>query len=428
MIARVNQQMPGPRFSVSQGAPAQQANQANMPALNASNLQQLQQQEEALQRARRASSQTVSGAAAIPQAPFGAPSPQGVPHAYGPGSVPPEQLKLPPPKKRKQSQTGATPVSAAPTSKAQAGKPADARTTGAALGGAFKCSVPECQHHYQGLATQNALDRHVAEAHQVEEPIENPLEFALESFRTCLVKDEDKSGAPDLKSIPLVNGKVAATSSPSKHEVKLEAATPVPTSAAAMGRAPSQVGPKPSSPASNQQLTPRTSTAKPAMPSPLKPTAGKDGKKEPAKMAEPGPSADATPQDPWANSAISLDAIQDTFMEFADDGGLGFGAMDEFLNPEMFTNTQAKDTPDSVETGLVTQTPKDTELPKTDDLNGKTEGSEGSWLPADWITFPGRLEDGIMMTDPWEEFDWDLVDRKDGAINVDDSGIAICAI
>ncbi|RDH31863.1 hypothetical protein BDQ94DRAFT_180036 [Aspergillus welwitschiae] len=428
MLARLSQQMPGPRLSVSQGAPAQQASQPNMPALNASNLQQLQQQEEALQRARRASSQTVSGAAAIPQAPFGAPSPQGVPHAYGPGSIPPEQLKLPPPKKRKQSQTGATPVSVTPTSKAQAGKPADARANGAALGGAFKCSVPECQHHYQGFAAQNALDKHIAEAHQAEEPIENPLEFALESFRNCLVKDEDKSGVQDMKSIPLVNGKAAATSSPSKHEVKLEAATPVPASATPMGRATSQVGPKPSSPASNQQLTPRTSTTKTAVPSPLKPTAGKDGKKEPAKLAEPGPSVDAAPQDPWANSAISLDAIQDTFMEFADDGGLGFGAMDEFLNPEMFTNTQAKDTPDSVETGLVTQTPKDTELPKTDDLSGKNEGSEGSWLPADWVAFPGRLEDGIMMTDPWEEFDWDLVERKDGAINVDDSGIAICAI
>ena len=115
-------------------------------------------------------------------------------------------------------------------------------------------------------------------------------------------------------------------------------------------------------------------------------------------------------------------------MEFADDGGLGFGAMDEFPNPEMFTNTQAKDTPDSVETGLVTQTPKDSELPKTEDLTGKKDLAEDSWLPADWISFPGRLEDGVLLNDSWEDIDWDMIDRKDGAINVDDSGIAICAL
>lgn len=430
MIARVNQQqnqVPGSRPSVSQGAPTQ-PNQSNMPALNASNLQQLQQQEEALQRARRASSQTVSGTPAIPQAPFGAPSPQGVPHAYGPGSIPPEQLKLPPPKKRKQSHAGATPVPGTPASKAQPIKQAEARSTGAALAGAFKCSVPECQYHYQGFATQNALDKHTEEVHRIEEPIENPLEFALESFRNSLVKEEDKSGLQALKHTPQVVGKPGTISSPSKNEVKLEAVTPVPTSVTPMGRAPSQLGPKPSSPASNQQLTPRTSTAKAPMSSPLKPTSSKDGKKEPTKPAEQGHSVDAAPQDPWAGSTVSLDAIQDTFMEFADDGGLGFGAMDEFLNPEMFTNTQAKDTPDSVETGLVTQTPKDSELPKTEDLTGKKDLAEDSWLPADWISFPGRLEDGVLLNDSWEDIDWDMIDRKDGAINVDDSGIAICAL
>ncbi|PYI06384.1 hypothetical protein BO78DRAFT_119202 [Aspergillus sclerotiicarbonarius CBS 121057] len=430
MIARVNQQqnqVPGPRPNVSQGAPAQPS-QPSMPALNASNLQQLQQQEEALQRARRNSSQTGSGASAIPQAPFGAPSPQGVPHAYGPGSIPPEQLKLPPPKKRKQSHAGATPAPSTPVPKAQTIKQVDSRSTGAALGGAFKCSFSECQNHYQGFATQNALEKHTEEAHKIEEPIENPLEFALESFRDSLVKEEDKSGLQGLKNTPQVAGKPGAISSPSKNEVKLEAVTPVPPSGTPMGRAPSQLGPKPSSPASNQQLTPRTSTAKAPISSPLKPTASKDGKKEPTKPAEQGPSVDATPQDPWASSTVSLDAIQDTFMEFADDGGLGFGAMDEFLNPEMFTNTQAKDTPDSVETSLVTQTPKDSELPKTEDLTGKKDLAEDSWLPADWISFPGRLEDGVLLNESWEDIDWDMIDRKDGAINVDDSGIAICAL
>ncbi|PYH97212.1 hypothetical protein BO71DRAFT_142368 [Aspergillus ellipticus CBS 707.79] len=433
MIARVNQQqnqLPGQRPSVSQGAPAPQANQPNMPALNASNLQQLQQQEEALQRARRASSQTVSGASAIPQAPFGAPSPQGVPHAYGPGSMPPEQLKLPPPKKRKQSHPGATPAPVPPASKTQSNKPADVKPTGVALGGAFKCSVPDCQSHCQGFATQNALDKHVEDAHKVEEPIDNPLEYALESFRDSLVKEEDKNGLQGMKTIPQAPNKPSLSSSPSKNEIKLEGATPILGSATPMGRAASQLGPKPSSPASNQQLTPRTSAAKAPTSSPLKPTTVKDGKKEPVKPTEQAqPSVDAVTRDPWADSAVSLDVIQETFLDFGDQGGLGFGDMDEFLNPEMFTNTQAKDTPDSVETGLITQTPKDSELPKADDLNGKKgEMADDNWIPANWISFPGRPEDGFLMNESWGDFDWDMVDRKDGTINVDDSGIAICAI
>ncbi|PWY76318.1 hypothetical protein BO70DRAFT_94389 [Aspergillus heteromorphus CBS 117.55] len=433
MIARVNQQQnqpQGQRPGVAQGAPVPQATQPNMPALNASNLQQLQQQEEALQRARRASSQTVSGAAAIPQAPFGAPSPQGVPHAYGPASMPPEQLKLPPPKKRKQSHAGALPASGTPVSKTQSSKPADFKSTGVAPGGAFKCGVPDCQNHYQGFATQNALDKHVEEAHKVEEPIDNPLEFALESFRNSLIKEEDRNELQGMKGIPQASGKPGTTSSPSKNEIKLEGATPVLGSATPMARAASQLGPKPGSPTLNQQLTPRTSAGKAPTSSPLKPTTAKDGKKEPVKPTEPGQaSGDAVARDPWADSAVSLEAIQETFLDFGDEGGLGFGAMDEFLNPEMFTNNQAKDTPDSVETGLVTQTPKDSELPKLDDLNGKKgDMTDDNWIPADWISFPGRPEDGFLMNDSWEDFDWDMVDRKDGAINVDDSAIAICAI
>ncbi|RAK87103.1 hypothetical protein BO79DRAFT_256599 [Aspergillus costaricaensis CBS 115574] len=146
---------------------------------------------------------------------------------------------------------GAIPVSVTPISKAQAGKLADARMTGAALGVAFKCSVLEGQHHYQGFATQTSWtstsqryashrpkmieygvaimyiraaklslstsrfnrmismngggqygniivpsDYTLFKYHwpvtlaDVEEPIENPLEFSLESFRNCFVEDE----------------------------------------------------------------------------------------------------------------------------------------------------------------------------------------------------------------------------------------------
>ncbi|RAL09936.1 uncharacterized protein BO97DRAFT_150839 [Aspergillus homomorphus CBS 101889] len=436
MIARVNQQhnqLPGQRPNAQQSAsmtPASVPN--NMPALNATNLQQLQQQEEALQRARRASSQTASGSAGLPQAPFGAPSPQGVPHAYGPGSIPPEQLKLPPPKKRKQSHAGATPVSGAPMTKTQPNKQPGVETklAGTALGGSFKCSVPECQNHYLGFATQTALDSHVEECHKIEEPIENPLEFALESFRTSLVKEEDQGGLHSSKDTSQAPGKLGASSSPTKNEAK-PGGTPIPAGATPIGRAPSQLGPKPSSPASNLQLTPRTSSAKVPTSSPLKPTTSKDDKKENAKPLEHAPpSMDVVMTDPWAHSAISLDTIQDTFLDLGDDTGLGFGAMDEFLNPEMFTNSQAEDTPDSIETGLITQTPKDNDLPKSEEVNGKNGGdiADENWIPVDWINLPSRFEDGLLMNDSWDDVDWDMLDRKDTGMNVDDSGIAIIAM
>ncbi|KAI9368904.1 hypothetical protein BJX61DRAFT_187285 [Aspergillus egyptiacus] len=422
MIARVNQQqnqMPGQRPAATQGPNAQQVNQ-NMPPLNASNLHQLQKQEEALQRARRASSQTAaSGASALP-APFGAPSPQGVPHAYGPGSIPPPELKLPPPKRRKQSHAGTTPVSASAGTKAPANKPdiPEAR----AVHGTFKCSVSECQYHYQGFATQDELDKHVEDSHKAEEPIENALEFALESFKV-LVKNEDKAEAHPTKgfgfAIDVPNKIAVITTSPAKPDTKAEGTTPLPGTTP-MGRVSSQLAAKPASPAASQHVTPTLSNKAPG---PSKPAPSRDGKKDTRKPADQEPSS----KDPWAGSAISVEAIRDTFVDLVDDGGLGFGAMDQFLNAEMFTGAQ--DTPDSVESGIVTQTPKDTEVPKSSDVDGKkTNTTEGPWIPADWFCLPGRFEDGPLMNDPWEEIDWDMVDSKQGVMGADDNGIAIYAM
>lgn len=417
MISRV-QQRSGAAQSPPNGQPAAPN---NMPVLNANNLQQLQQEQEALQRARRASSQTaVSATSAAPPAPFGAPSPQGVPHAYGPGSIPPQELKLPPPKKRKQSHAGGTPTTGTPGTKAAANKQTvaeGAKPSPAALPGAFKCSVADCQYHHQGFPNQNALDRHVEESHRVEESIENPVEFALESFQSSLVKTEDKPGAPGAR-------KGATMEAP--QVPKLEGTTPVTAGTTPMGRVPSQFGPKTASPASNQHLTPRTAPTK-ASASTAKPAKGKEDKKEPGKPAEQEPPQQM--QDPWTTSAIPLDTIHDTFMDLGDDGGLGFGAMDEFLNPDMFTNTQSKDTPDSVETAVVTQTPKDGDMPTTSDMNNKSgDGTDDNWIPVDWFNLPGRFEDGLLMNDSWEEIDWDTLERKDTSMNVDDSGIAICAM
>ncbi|KAF4218659.1 hypothetical protein CNMCM8980_007650 [Aspergillus fumigatiaffinis] len=432
MITRVNQQQNQPSgqrpSSVPQGSSTMpQPNQNNMPALNASNLQQLQQQEEALQRARRASSQAASATSAVPQPPFGAPSPQGVPHAYGPGSIPPEKLKIPPSKKRKQSHPGGTPTQGqapgTPVSKLQAAKQAvpDAKTAAPVLGGPFKCSVIECQHHHLGFATQDALDKHVEESHKVEEPINDPLEFAIESFHTSLVKDEEGAQPQDLTKDLLTTGIVPSSA---KHEVKGEAIAPNTTG---VGRAPGPPGTKPASPGSTQQ-TPRTTAAKVPTSSALKPSPSKDGKKEAVKQVDQSAPSAAVTKDPWADSTISLEAIQDTFMDFGGDSGFGFGSMDEFINPEMFANAQSEDTPDSVETGVATQTPKDSEVPKIQDASGKFDVSEDSWIPTDWINVPSRFEDALVANDSWENFDWGTVDLNNGAMTVDDNGIAIYAM
>ncbi|GFG18647.1 hypothetical protein IFM5058_09214 [Aspergillus udagawae] len=432
MITRVNQQQNQPSgqrpSSVPQGSSAMpQPNQNNMPALNASNLQQLQQQEEALQRARRASSQAASATSAVPQPPFGAPSPQGVPHAYGPGSIPPEKLKIPPSKKRKQSHPGGTPTQGqapgTPVSKLQAAKQAvpDAKTAAPVLGGPFKCSVIECQHHHLGFATQDALDKHVEESHKVEEPINDPLEFAIECFHTSLVKDEEGTQPQDLTKDITTTGIVPSSA---KHEDKGEAIAP---STTGVGRTPGLPGTKPASPGSTQQ-TPLTTAAKVPTSSALKPSPSKDGKKEAVKPVDQSAPPAAVTKDPWADSTISLEAIQDTFMDFGADSGFGFGSMDEFINPEMFANAQSEDTPDSVETGVATQTPKDSEVPKIQDASGKFDVSEDSWIPMDWINVPSRFEDGLAVNDSWESFDWDAADLKDGAMTVDDNGIAIYAM
>ena len=387
-------------------------NQPNQPPLNANNLHQLQQQEEALQRARRASSQSATGA----PAPFGTPSPQGVPHAYGPGSMPPEKLKLPPPKKRKQSHAGPfpgqSPAPGTPTTKAAAAtakaSAADGKQQAAAL--PFKCSVLECQQHYQGFATQASLDKHIEENHKADDVIEDPLEFALEGMRNCLVKDE-QAEVPGLK----------------KGDLKLEGATPATASATTpMGRMPSQLKAG-GSPASNQQLTPRPSSDK--TPAAMKATVSKESKKGAGKPGEPS-DADATLKDAWADSGVSLEAIHDTFTDFGNDGlnGLGLDPLEEFLNADMFVNAEAKDTPESIETGGATQTPKDGELSKDEEMNVNIESNldDSSWLPDDWIFLPGRFNDQFLVSGP-TEIDWDSIDRKEMGVP-DQPALAIHAM
>ncbi|KAJ5163029.1 UAA transporter [Penicillium coprophilum] len=293
-----------------------QAMQGNMPALNATNLQQLQAQEEALQRARRASSQSVANA---PAAPFAAPSPRGVPQ-YAPGGLAPENLKLPPPKKRKQSHgVASSPVqaTAAPGAAAKYNKAvADATSNAAAMAGAFKCRVVDCQHHYQGFPTQAALDKHIEESHQPEEEemIEDYLKYYHESISMGLGLNPNDNG-PAWISATLHQAKCRSFSRETKYRYPLIANnTP-------MARVTSQFGAKTVSPAaSTQLLTPQLSSSKGTKPT------GKDGKKDVLKMEE------SDTKDPWAECPTSLDTIHDTFSNLAskDLPHLGYDSLEDF--------------------------------------------------------------------------------------------------
>ncbi|CAG8295619.1 unnamed protein product [Penicillium salamii] len=325
MINRLQQQRPQHPQGPGPNAPPAQA---NMPALNATNLQQLQAQEEALQRARRASSQSATAATA----PFAAPSPRGVPQ-YAAGGLAPENLKLPPPKRRKQSHAGvsssplqanAVPGAAAAATTKYNKAVADATSNAAALAGAFKCNVVECPNHYQGLPSQAALDKHVEENHQPEEEevIDDYLKYYHESLSIGLnlnPNDTMEAQATAATGLAPSSTRLSAAASPAKQGIS----TPVIPSTTPMARVTSQLGAKTASPAASAQLlTPQMSIGKAPK------SAAKDEKKDIIK-SEPG---DTENKDPWAGCPTSLDTIHDTFSNLAskDLPHLGYESLEDF--------------------------------------------------------------------------------------------------
>lgn len=418
MIKFLQQQGQRPGAAVlPQQAQQPTGDQATRPPLSTTNLQQHQQQQEALLRARRAQQQSVPAAVqpgvAVP--PLGAPSPQGVPQAYGPGSnFSPDKLRIPPSKKRKQTHTSAAPseTSAAAPAKAEAAK-AEAKT--------FPCPIADCEYNQKGFTTRETLDKHTEEYHPTRDQIGDPLQYALDSFKAALTAPAKEKESAEAKV-----GKLALTSTePSRPEPKPGAAPAeksdsktdgaaaipsAPTTGTTMGRVASQPGPASTSPATNQHPTPRTVPSK--TPSESKATADKDGKKESARPAEQAAGEDARLKDEWLDSAISLDLIHDSFGAIANDdfSGLAGDPFDEFLNSDMFMSGQTENTPDSVDSGLVTQTPKDGE-----DAAVKIRDSEDdNRLPVDWICHPGPITaDMPSFDDSWLDSDWSTLEQKD---------------
>jgi hypothetical protein len=373
------------------------------PPLNASNLQQL---EEEAKRARRTQNQNVPAAPTATQPPFplGDPSPQGVPQAYGPGGFSPDKLKIPPTKRRKQSH--------ASVSAAQSGAAAKAASKAdSAKASLFKCAVADCEYHVKGFPTQAALSKHVEDEHRVKEEITDPLKYMVDSLDVALgVPETDKGvleGEVDKKLMPNEVSMV-------KQEVKTEGITPATGGATPMSRLVSQTEAKILSPASTSTMTPRLPAAKTTKAAATK-QAKSAAKTEATKaVLEQPPVADnAVAKDGWADSKVSLDAIQETFDIPMTDSfpGMGGGEFFEmFLNSDMFSN-QNEDTPDSVDSNaFVTQTPNDGDMAKDDSAIQITDIEEdGSW-PADWFSHPGPMFSGNANDDPW--MDWETVNKE----------------
>ncbi|PGH20404.1 hypothetical protein AJ80_03549 [Polytolypa hystricis UAMH7299] len=400
--------------------PQQQAAQPSMAPLNASNLQQLEQQEEALQRAKRAHAHVAPPAPTALQPPFqlGAPSPQGVPQAYGPTNLTPDKLYIPPPNKRRKPNQQAnktptsTPSAVGPTPAPHGvhqSPPETRKPTPGVAPLSFKCTITDCQYHVKGFASQAALDNHVDEEHKVEPPIADALEFALESIATGLgIKREQAEDAS--KVGPVVDGqaqegKPGAVPKP-QSDVKAESMT--------SGRPTSMPG-KSASPASNTAKTPQLLGSKGPGASTLKQSKSKNGKKEAVKdQASPEDAASA--KNAWPESAMSFDAIRAAFGDLGDQmPTLGPDPVDEILLSEAFTKIRPDSTPQSTDTGANTQTPNDSDMSKDDDID--LVPTDDNWIPADWVNLPGELEGGLLMQEPWEEINWDSMDTSETSMD-----------
>jgi hypothetical protein len=470
------QNQPGGQRPAQAPAP-QHSTPPNMAPLNASNLQQHQQQQEEAMRARRAQVQNVSTAPPALRQPFplGVSSPQGVPQAYGPGGFSPERLKIPLSKRRRQNH-GASPtvspvqapgpVTPAKTeavkpeaakvemAKTEAVKPEVLRAVvnmeaekaeGAKLPSAnteqvdekpFKCAELECEYHEKGFPNQILLDNHNEESHQVLESISNPLEYAMESFQALVapLKEKDKGQPKDGKKTPAAAADMqrAPSKTAASSAVRVDGMTPTATGIASMKRDSSQAGPKSVSPMTNQLLLSRAPSGRGLVQPNMKPSASNDGKTDGKLGEQAAASDDVVMKDSWADSAVSIEAIGDTFTDFGDDRlrGLGLDPIDEFINSDMFTKIQNKDTPDSIDSGAITQTPRDGDSSQDEDIDVKIGGiTDDSWIPVDWNNLPGRFEDGLFMTEPWDDVDWETIEHKEADFsNIDDGAMAICSV
>ena len=384
---------------VQPGAAAAQARPGQPQQLNAANLDK---QQAALKNARAESvkkshnNNNATPTAPItshPPFPFGAQSPQGVPHFLGKNELTQEKLKMPAAKKRK-GNNGASPASTpvqaqvttatkpSPLTKVESPE-AQRQPAAPAL---KRCPVADCETGPVGFATADELEKHKIEVHDRKEPIiKDPMDaaaFAIESMRLALNLDENGKSKPTAQDIKGDKGILqapamkASASMQGQNAVKQEAATP-------MSRIPTQTGPSPSS---NMLKTPQA-VANIKTPSSETKSMAKDAVATKLSAATKSP-VPVVP-DPWANSNVKREWFREVF---SDVRNLNRPVSDDFITNWLGRNPISPPTSPS-SGGLDQDSPRKSDISSNDNLNINLVGGEGSYLPAEWFDdcLPGDM-------------------------------------
>lgn len=362
-------------------------NTAPQQQLSAANLQS---QQEALNKARAANlqkshannnnSNRPPAAPTTSHAPFsiGGQSPQGIPQ-YTPtkNELTQEKLVLPLTKKRKPNNV------ASPSTPAQAPTPAAANKLSPfakiespdtqrppAATPIIKCPMANCETSTAGFSTKADLEKHIADAHELKEPvIKDPLDaaaYAIESMRLALNLDQNGRPKPlqEQNSEPLqAHAMKASLSAQGQNSVKQEAATP-------MSRNPTQTGPSPSS---NLLKTPQAAANIKTPASDAKST-GKD-----IKAVSVAKSPAVAAPDPWANSYVKPEWFKQVFSEVAD---LNRPVSNDLINDWLERNPFTPST--SPSSGVPSKdSPHKSDISVNDTLNINVKSDD--WLPPEWF-------------------------------------------
>ena len=394
---------------------ASQVSQGQTPELNAANLQQHQQtlQAAAQLKIQRIESHRQNRAPAAPtaaQPPFllGAQSPDGTPHAYGPTVLTQDQLKFPPPKKRKPNQQGsaastpaqvqATPASSSPPQMVKIPSPEAQRHQ--AVSQTFKCPHGNCDASKNGFSSPAELAKHTADMHELKEPpIDDPLAWAMESVRLGLgldahgkMKPRKEEAKAENKALEAPKMKLSA-SQQSQTPMKQEVVTPAGQTALPMSRAPTQTGP---SPASQMLKTPQPSihVKTPASAtSAVKLDPSKESKaKSPSAAAVTKSSPTPPPFDPWADSSISPASLSRCFSGLSDLQSIPWSELQCVLTPPSSSSLSTASSSGGGGAAKSTKnSPRASDIGEGDVLDIKISSGEidRSWLPDGWFEDPG---------------------------------------
>jgi hypothetical protein len=361
-----------PNLSRSQGAPAavggqpQAQHQPPVPQampLNAANLQQQQQalakQQNKLHNRSNSKSHTPA-AQTTAQPPFAINSPQGIP-MYGQPPIDAGQLRIPPTKKRKNSNTSAPvlPQKAVPPPQTVHAGPQEIRHDQQGQVGEIKqgpkvwaCPEIDCGHYYNDpFSSEEELVRHRQEEHV--KPLQDPAKFMMSELAHMLGLEEEGTAKKTEKL------GTAADAQPNKIENQGQALSAIPMKAQT-----SSAG-KPSPAVSAKQA--KSSDGKQVVPAAKQDTEAKENQPQPPKVVP-------AMQDLWASSSVNPQDLIHNFQKFETGAG---GAIS---NMDVYRSITPNDTPESSKDGL---SEPNSDITEGVDLNIDLQFTEfdRNWMP-----------------------------------------------